>query len=98
MVAFTRKQLEAKDKDELIDIILSLQSMVDSLASMVVTLEAKVASLEKEVVSLEKEVGRLKKPTTSRNSSLPPSKDLTGGRYPKGGSGNKGKSGRKSGG
>lgn len=98
MVAFTRKQLEAKDKDELIDIILSLQSMVESLASLVVTLEAKVASLEKEVVSLEKEVGRLKKPTTSRNSSLPPSKDLTGGRYPKGGSGNKGKSGRKSGG
>jgi transposase len=62
MVEYTRKQLEAKDKDELIDIILVMQSMIKTLV--------------KRVDSLEKEVAHLKKPTTSRNSSLPPSKDL----------------------
>lgn len=62
MVEYTRKQLEAKDKDELIDIILVMQSMIK-------TLVARVDALEKEVASL-------KKPTTSRNSSLAPSTDL----------------------
>ena len=79
MAGFTRKQLEDKDKDELIDIILSLQSLVESLVD--------------KVSSLEKEVSRLKKPTTSRNSSLPPSKDLSSARYPKRRSGGGGKTG-----
>lgn len=79
MAGFTRKQLEAKDKDELVDIILSLQSMVETLAGR--------------VSSLEKEVSRLKKPTTSRNSSLPPSKDLVSSRYPKPRDGGGGKTG-----
>lgn len=62
MVEYTRKQLEAKDKDELIDIILIMQSMINSLVARVDT--------------LEKEVAILKKPTNSRNSSRPPSTDL----------------------
>ncbi|MDZ7741018.1 MAG: DUF6444 domain-containing protein [Bacteroidota bacterium] len=62
MPGYTRKQLEAKDKDELIDIILAMQSMIKTLVERVDT--------------LEKEVDYLKKPTTSRNSSLPPSSDL----------------------
>jgi len=62
MEEYTREQLEAKDKDELIEIILVMQSMIKALVERVDT--------------LEKEVARLKKPTTSRNSSLPPSKDL----------------------
>jgi transposase len=62
MVEYTRKQLEAKDKDELIDIILVMQSIIKTLVERVDT--------------LEKEVKYLKKPTTSHNSSLPPSKDL----------------------
>jgi len=83
MAGFTRKQLEDKDKDELIDIILSLQSLVESLVD--------------KVSSLEKEVSRLKKPTTSRNSSLPPSKDLSSARYPKRRSGGGGKTGGQAG-
>ncbi len=78
MAGFIRKQLEGKDKDELID-ILSLQSLVETLVDKVST--------------LEKEVPRLKKPSTSRNSSLPPSKDLTSARYPKRRSGGGGKTG-----
>jgi len=62
MVEYTRKQLEAKDKDELIDIILIMQSMIKTLVARVDT--------------LEKEVAILKKPTNSRNSSRPPSTDL----------------------
>ena len=69
MVEYTRQQLESKDKEELIEIILAMQAMVKILVER--------------VDNLEKEVSRLKKPTTSRNSSLPPSKDLTNQRYPK---------------
>lgn len=62
MEKYTREQLETKSKDELIDIILVMQSMIETLVAR--------------VTSLEQEVERLKKPRNSRNSSLPPSQDL----------------------
>lgn len=75
MVGYTRKQLESKDKEELIDIILEMQDIILELQGMVTTLVNRVGSLESEV-------SRLRKPTTSRNSSLPPSKDMFSQRYP----------------
>jgi len=62
MEKYTREKLEAKSKDELIDIILVMQSMIETLMARVLT--------------LEQEVERLKTPKNSRNSSLPPSQDL----------------------
>jgi transposase len=57
-----RKGLKNKSKDELIDIICDLHTMVDSLT--------------KTVKTLQDEVAQLKNPKNSNNSSLPPSHDL----------------------
>ena len=57
-----RKALENKSKEELIDIVCELHTIVESLT--------------KTVQALQDEVTRLKKPKNSNNSSLPPSHDL----------------------
>lgn len=57
-----RKALENKSKEELIDIVCELRTMVESLT--------------KTVQTLQNEVTQLKKTKNSNNSSLPPSHDL----------------------
>ena len=84
MVAFTRKQLEAKDKDELIDIILSLQSMVEAWRPW--SLPRGQGCLAGKGGRLAGEGGWTPEEAYNEPQQFPaPSKDLTGGRYPKGG-------------